>query len=47
MNWTTEPEEDRDLIERGAALFQNAALAVAVGCVIGAIVTLSMWWGFS
>jgi len=45
MNWSTEPEEDRRLVERGAALFQNVALAVAVVCIIGAIGSLASWWG--
>lgn len=35
MSWHTEPEEDRDLVERGAILLQRLALAVFVGCVAG------------
>jgi len=40
MNWIDEPEEDRQLVERGAILAQNAALAAAVFCVCGFIATL-------
>jgi hypothetical protein len=38
--WHTEPEEDRDLVESGAILAQNVALAVAVFCVCGFVATL-------
>lgn len=37
MSWHTEPEEDRDLVERGAILLQRLALAVFVGCVAGMV----------
>lgn len=38
--WHAEPEQDRDLVERGAILFQRTALAAAVFCACGFIATL-------
>lgn len=38
--WHTEPEEDRQLVERGAILAQNVALCAAVFCACGFIATL-------
>ena len=40
MNWIDEPEEDRQLVERGAILAQNVALGAAVFCACGFIATL-------
>lgn len=44
MNWSTEPEEDRYLVARGAAVFQAIALAVALVCTIGAVSALAVLW---
>jgi hypothetical protein len=45
MSWQTEPEEDRDLVERGARLAMRVALAVALVCTLGAISAAAVWWG--
>lgn len=37
MNWATEPEEDRDLVERGARAFTRA-VGVAVVLLMAALV---------
>lgn len=47
MNWNTEPEEDRNLVARGAAVLQAVVLALALVCTLGAISALAVWWGFS
>lgn len=40
MSWINEPDEDRDLIERGAGVFQAlllTAAAVLLGVAIGGV----------
>jgi len=42
MSWADEPEDDRDLIERGSRVF-CVALAIVLALLVAGIVTLPSW----
>ncbi len=42
MSWADEPQDDRDLIERGSHVFA-VALAIVLALLVAGIVTLPSW----
>lgn len=42
MSWADEPQDDRDLIERGSRVF-GVALAIVLAVLVAGIVTLPGW----
>lgn len=40
MNWQAESEQDRDLIEHGAKVFQAIAMGAAIFCLCGLVAAI-------